>query len=167
MLNTRRMEMAQHAYQTVPAYRKLFEETNLSDEVLKDETLWSKLPLLEKDWAVKHSDEMISEEFLADFSMGRLVKAHTSGSTGTYMDVYWEAADYQNSLLPLWMERWKVAKIHPRDKVCFFNTVLENDKKYVITKNSMIISKSNLNIKSIKELYYQIKEGWRGSSTRV
>lgn len=151
-----RLKIAHHAYRTVPAYRRLLEKSNMTlDEIMIPHN-WIHLPRMEKTDAVMHPGQMISEEYLALLATNRLFRAHTSGSTGTYLDVYWNPDDYRNSLLPLWMERWKTAGIHPRDNVCFFNTVLENDEAYKYDKNKLIISKSNLDEEKLKDIYKKI-----------
>lgn len=151
-----RINMAYHAYRTVPAYRRLLEKKGMQLNEIGDADNWENIPLIEKSDAVMNPEKMISEEYLGLLATGRLLRTHTSGSTGTYLDVYWEETDYQNSLLPLWVERWKTAGIHPRDKVCFFNTVLENDQEYKYDKNALIISKSNLDDAKLRFIYNKI-----------
>lgn len=157
-MNDARMKIASHAYRTVPAYRKLLDKENGCVDDIGQKIKWEDLPLIEKSDAVMKPEQMISEEYLGFLVTGRLIRTHTSGSTGTYLDVYWEAAGYQKSLMPLWMDRWRAARIHPRDKVCFFNTVLENDEKYRIERNRFIVSKINMDSSRLKEIYFQIVE---------
>ncbi|MCH5264327.1 MAG: phenylacetate--CoA ligase family protein [Lachnospiraceae bacterium] len=157
-MKNRREEMAVHAYSTVPIYKKLLEQNNLElEDILLPEN-WERIPLMEKKNIVLGGSKTISENYLALFAMDKLLKTHTSGSTGTSLDVFWDMADYQNSLLPLWMERWKTARIHPRDRVCFFNTVLENNCQFVFSKNAMIISKSNMDEERLLEIYGQMEK---------
>lgn len=149
----RRMDILLHAYKTVPVYRRFLKENNLElNDICKIED-WYKVPLITKGDLAFAGSNAISEEYLGDFAMGRTLKNHTSGSQGVILDIYWNLPDYQKSLFPLWLERWKSARIHPRDKVCFFNTVLENDKLYLFSKNAMYISKSNLNKSRMKDIY--------------
>lgn len=152
-INDPRLKIACHAYQTVPAYRELLERNGMTIAQIQQGDNWDGIPLMEKADAVMNPGRMISEEYLALLVTEQLWRTHTSGSTGTYLDVYWEPSDYQSSLLPLWMDRWRSAKIHPRDKVCFFNTVLEKDETYKFNKNALIISKSNLDDVRLRKIY--------------
>lgn len=157
-MNETRQKMVRHAYETVPVYRNLLQKRGISIEELDQKDGWGKVPLIEKTNVALCADQMISEEYLGLLVTGKLIRTRTSGSTGTYMDVYWEESNYQCSLFPLWMERWKTAKVHPRDKVCIFNTVLPGDEKYCLKKNTLIFSKSNLNDERLREIYFQMLE---------
>ncbi len=157
-MNETRRKMVRHAYKTVPVYRNLLEKKGISIEELDKEDGWEKVPLIEKMDVAMCADQMISEDYLGLLVTGKLIRSRTSGSTGTYMDIYWEESDYQCSLIPLWMERWKVAGVHARDKVCIFNTVLPGDEKFRLHKNTLIFSKSNLDDNRLKEIYAQMLE---------
>ena len=88
--------------------------------------------------------------------MGRLNRTHTSGSTGTYLDVYWSKTDMSAALLPLWMERFRQAGVRTNDKVCLFNTTLQED--YQINGNKMLISKQKLNREKLIRIYQKMEE---------
>lgn len=154
----KREEMVAHAYSTVPIYREILKKHNLKQEDILLPENWEKVPLVEKQDIVLGGNKIISENYLVFYAMNKLMKTHTSGSTGVSLDVFWDMSDYQNSLLPLWVERWRIAKIHPRDRVCFFNTVLENNCKYVFSKNAMIISKSNMDEERLLDIYEQMEK---------
>lgn len=151
----RRFEMARHAYTTVPFYRELAEK---EPQILMwiESGQWEKLPLVEKNQIVLQQDKFISDDYLGELVMGRLNRTHTSGSTGTYLDVYWSKTDMSAALLPLWMERFRQAGIRTNDRVCFFNTVLQED--FLIRENRMGISKKGLTREKLKRLYGKILE---------
>lgn len=155
-MNQRKFEMAKHAYTTVPYYRELAEKNPEIPEWIKKGINWEKIPLVEKNAIVQKQEKLISEEYLGDLVMKRLTRSHTSGSTGTYLDVYWTKQDTAASLLPLWMERYRCAGIRTKDKVCLFNTVLENE--YDIKNNQMILSKKQLTKDKMIRLYEKMQD---------
>ena len=151
----RRFEMARHAYTTVPFYRELAEK---EPQILMwiESGQWEKLPLVEKNQIVLQQDKFISDDYLGELVMGRLNRTHTSGSTGTYLDVYWSKTDMSAALLPLWMERFRQAGVRTNDKVCLFNTTLQED--YQINGNKMLISKQKLNREKLIRIYQKMEE---------
>ena len=155
-MNQRKFEMAKHAYTTVPYYRELAEKNPEIPEWIKKGINWEKIPLVEKNAIVQKQEKLISEEYLGDLVMKRLTRSHTSGSTGTYLDVYWTKQDTAASLLPLWMERYRCAGIRTKDKVCLFNMVLENE--YDIKNNQMILSKKQLTKDKMIRIYEKMQD---------
>lgn len=117
---------------------------------------WEKLPLVKKNQIVLQQDKFISDDYLGELVMGRLNRTHTSGSTGTYLDVYWSKTDMSAALLPLWMERFRQAGVRTNDKVCLFNTTLQED--YQINGNKMLISKQKLNREKLIRIYQKMEE---------
>lgn len=81
--------MAEYAYQNVPLYRDKLREMGASWQEVAGRDEWNKLPVIEKNQIVKHADNLISEKYVADVAMERLIHTHTSGSTGTFLDIYW------------------------------------------------------------------------------
>ncbi len=154
----KRWNMAEYAYQNVPLYRDKLREMGASWQEVAGRDEWNKLPVIEKNQIVKHADNLISEKYVADVAMERLIHTHTSGSTGTFLDVYWNKEDLHHSLLPLWVDRWKKAGIHARDRLCQFNTTLANDKVYEISGNTMVVSKDRLSPLYLEDTYRKIRE---------
>ena len=60
------------------------------------------------------------------------------------------------ALLPLWMERFRQAGVRTNDKVCLFNTTLQED--YQINGNKMLISKQKLNREKLIRIYQKMEE---------
>lgn len=150
--------MAEYAYHNVPFYRDKLREMGVTWKELESQDEWNKIPVIEKNQIVEHADDLISQVYLADVAMERLIHTHTSGSTGTFLDVYWNKEDMLHALLPLWVDRWKVAGIHARDRLCQFNTTLANDKVYEINGNTMIVSKDRLSSLYLEDTYWRIRE---------
>lgn len=149
----RKYKMAYHAYTTVPYYQKQLEQSPELLKKIEQRRDWENLPLIEKNQIAPIQEQFISGDYLGEMVTGRLVRSHTSGSTGTYLDVYWNATDYTTSLIPLWMERHKYAGIHTKDRVCIFNTTLKNHAEYQIIGSRMLISKQNLTKEKLFSLY--------------
>ncbi len=157
-MENKRYEMALHACRTVPYYRKKIEQNRVLLKDLENRRGWEELPLTEKNQIALMQDQLISEDFLGELVTGQLLRSHTSGSTGTYLDVYWNHADYTAALVPLWMERYRYAGIHTKDRVCVFNTTLKDQQEYQIVKSQMMISKQNLSREKLLMLYEKILE---------
>ncbi len=122
----KRWNMPEYAYHNVPLYRDRLRKMGTVWQELADRSEWDRLPVIEKNQIVEHADDLVSEEFVVDVALERLIHTHTSGSTGTFLDVYWNKEDMLHALLPLWVDRWKAAGIHARDSLCQFNTTLAN-----------------------------------------
>lgn len=94
----KRWNMAKYAYYNVPFYRDKLREIGVTWQELASRAEWNKLPVIEKNQIVEHADDLISQEYLADVAMERLIHTHTSGSTGTFLDVYWNKVDMLHAL---------------------------------------------------------------------
>ncbi len=154
----KRWNMAEYAYHNVPLYRDRLRKMGTVWQELADRSEWDRLPVIEKNQIVEHVDDLVSEEFVADVALERLIHTHTSGSTGTFLDVYWNKEDMLHALLPLWVDRWKAAGIHARDPLCQFNTTLANGKVFEINGNTMIVSKDRLSPLYLEDAYRRIRE---------
>lgn len=149
--------MAEYAYYNVPFYRDKLRGIGVTWQELASRAEWNKLPVIEKNQIVEYADDLVSQEYVADVAMERLIHTHTSGSTGTFLDVYWNKEDMLHALLPLWVDRWKAADIHARDRLCQFNTTLANDNVYEINGNLMIVSKDRLSSFYLKDTCQKIR----------
>lgn len=155
-LEKERWNIAQYAYENVPLYREKLQDTGLTWDKFIESRDWGSLPIIEKNEIVRDAERMISEEYIAEVALERLIHTHTSGSTGTFLDVYWRNEDMLHALIPLWVERWKTAKIRTDSRVCQFNTTLVGDKYYDIVGNRLILSKDRLSAESFEETYERI-----------
>jgi len=72
-------EVIRHAYDTVPYYRRLFDDRGLKPSDVKTKADLVKLPLLTKDDIRKNFKELLSSRF----ALGKLKYGHTSGTTGS------------------------------------------------------------------------------------
>lgn len=72
-----------HAYETVPYYRRIFDERKLGPADVRTRADLAKLPLLTKTEIRQHFDDLRS----TTVSKSRLITGHTSGTTGTPLTV--------------------------------------------------------------------------------
>lgn len=153
----RKMQMAVYAYRNTELYRNKWGE-HASVSEIAEQGKWEAVPCIEKKDLVLAGAGAVSKKHMGKYATDRLLRTHTSGTSGIYLSTYWDKGDYLASLVPLWMERWKMAKVHPKDRVCFFNTVLPRDVDYLEEESSLIFSKSGMTEKRLHEIYGIMQE---------
>lgn len=158
MFENKRWEMAKYAYENVDLYREMLEKSGLHMSEILKKRAWESIPIIEKNNIAQWTKKVISNEYFCDVALERVIHTHTSGSTGTFLDVYWKKADLDRALMPLWIDRWKQAHIYPNDKVCQFNTTLRGNRKYEISGSKMIISKQCLFDENFYDIYRKMNE---------
>jgi phenylacetate-CoA ligase len=84
--NERVSKLIKHSYETVPYYRELFDSLGLKPKDITTVQELEKLPVLTKDTVRNNVDRLISR----NVRKNKLVHGHTSGTTGTPLDVYWD-----------------------------------------------------------------------------
>jgi phenylacetate-CoA ligase len=104
--------MVRHAYDSVPYYRELFDSRQLTPDAIRTEQDLHLIPLLTKDDVRNNIDRLISTRYPKD----QLIHGHTSGTTGSPLDVYWDrnVCVYTNAVD--WRQKnW--AGVHYRDRI--------------------------------------------------
>jgi len=84
--NTALKKIIQHAYDTTSYYRELFDSKSLKPADIQSKDDLYKIPVLTKDLIREHFDRLISNRF----KKKELVHGHTSGTTGTPLDILWD-----------------------------------------------------------------------------
>lgn len=79
--------LVKHAYETVPYYRRVFDARRLKPEDFKSQQDLVKLPVLTRKDIQLNFDDLRSRAF----SKGQLKLGHTSGTTGSPLEVYYDA----------------------------------------------------------------------------
>lgn len=79
--------IVRHAYDTVPYYRRLFDARNLKPNDIRDQSDLVKLPVLTRKDIQSNFDDLCSHAF----SKRQLTLGHTSGTTGTPLEMYYDA----------------------------------------------------------------------------
>lgn len=77
-------ELILHAYQNVPYYRETFRNNDLKPEMIRSIEDIPKIPILDKQTVRNNPESFVDER--QDIS--RLIKGHTSGTTGTPLVLY-------------------------------------------------------------------------------
>lgn len=77
-------EIVRHAYETVPFYQRWYKQHGVDVTSIRSCSDLAKLPVLTKDMVRDNSEDMRSGRF----KQGTMVKAQTSGTTGTPLTVY-------------------------------------------------------------------------------
>ncbi len=76
--------MVKHCYETVPYYRRLFDELHIDYRRIQRLEDLQCLPILDKQTIRAHYEEFFSESY----DRAQLIEQHTSGSTGTGFSFY-------------------------------------------------------------------------------
>jgi phenylacetate-CoA ligase len=85
--NEKLRRMVRHAYETVPYYRKVFQERKLTpDDIKAGEDLY-KLPILTREDIKTNFKELVSK----DYNPKKLKYGHTSGTTGSPLELGYDA----------------------------------------------------------------------------
>jgi phenylacetate-CoA ligase len=75
-----------HAYSTVPFYHERMKAVKVAPDDIKKITDLAKLPVLTKDEVKRNLEKLISTVF----KKKDLIHGHTSGTTGSPLDLYWD-----------------------------------------------------------------------------
>lgn len=96
----RKMQMAVYAYKNTALYRDRWSERIAIDQVAEQGN-WEEIPCIEKKDLVFAGTRAISKEHMGKYATDRLLRTHTSGTSGICLSTYWDKGDYLASLLPL------------------------------------------------------------------
>lgn len=84
--NERLKSLIEHAYRTVPYYAKIMNESKLKPSDIKTRQDLVKLPLLTREQIKENLPRLVSHEF----KKSELLMGHTSGTTGSPLEFYWD-----------------------------------------------------------------------------
>lgn len=109
--------------------------------------------MITKEEIIKKGIDIISPEYMGKYYKKELLHFRTSGSSGTYLDILWDKADYQRSLLPLYLLRRKYYGISPEDRLAFFFTPGIESEDVLVIDNQLGFSKRFLNYENLGAWY--------------
>ncbi|MEE1056095.1 MAG: AMP-binding protein [Acutalibacteraceae bacterium] len=153
--------IVKYAYKKVPFYSELYKKYNVingNENLPKD---FLQLPLVQKSDVLKFPEKLLSEDYYDDYVDSRLINYHTSGSTGTCLDISWSEKNVSHSLLGLWYLRKKYYNINTWDRYCSFYSNMRrgyDEPMQVQVDNCLTFSKNNLTDSRISEIYNAIVE---------
>src|SRR5262249_43323276 len=99
--STRLKKLIDHSYNTVPYYRRLFDNHKLKPADIKSPDDLYKIPVFTKEDVRKHSHDMLSR----DAHIKNLVQNKTSGTTGKSLQFYLERRAVQFRWALWWRHR--------------------------------------------------------------
>jgi phenylacetate-CoA ligase len=94
-------KLLQHAYDSVPYYRRQFDQLGLKPAAIQSLADLQKLPVLTKEDVQSNLPDLISQKF----TRAELVFSHTSGSTGKSLEFYLEPRAFQFRWAVWWRHR--------------------------------------------------------------
>lgn len=118
--------IVKHAYDTVPFYRKRYDEHGVRPEDIKELSDISRLPLLSREDVRNAGNQLISKRY----SKKQLIHGHTSGTTGSPLSCYWDKQTcvYNNAID--WRQKlW--GGVHYGEGIALFlgRTIVPTNKK--------------------------------------
>lgn len=157
-MNRKIKDIVMNAYTEVPFYVNAINGEGQSIV----QSGFGNIPFTDKNTIIQSGDSVIARSYLPLFLAGKLKYDRTSGSSGKYMEIYWDKKDYMKSMTPLWLLRKKYYGISPSDKMCYFFTIFENrieeEKDEYLNGNVLAFSKINLSTPRIIEIYKKMCE---------
>lgn len=168
MVNELFRKIVRHAYETVPYYKKAFDEYAIDILSIKASSDLPGLPVLNKEAIQKSPEAFLSSDFKYFPGRERLTINWTSGSTGKILKIYWAKQDMIRSLFHLWVCRTKNYNVGPQSKICSFHTtvfknnrlIMPEDVMYFNAKRNISFSKMDLSEKKLEE-YYERMSGFK------
>lgn len=146
-------DRVREAYTTTPMYMEMLEEDELK-RILQNRE-WKDIPVMTKNRVINRQSGNVSAGYVAN---RELIRTVTSGSTGKYLEVLWDRGDYSRSLIELWRRRASYYDVYPNDRLLYFYTVNENNKKITERDHELGISKMLLNQTGLDKVYDIILE---------
>lgn len=159
MMDMKLENIVKHAYATSTVYETLGEKNGIAIEGISKLSI-EDFPVIEKDYFMENESGRLSSEYIVKAYRDELLNVRSSGSTGKYLNIYWDKADFTRSLLPLWLYRKKYYDIDADDKMCYFYTarnVGNMEQRTYQYKNQLGFSKNNLDIEGFRQIYEDMK----------
>lgn len=155
-------DIVNYAYRKCEFYRDLQKNSEFYLQTMEE---FEKLPIINKSVFRDNTQPIISEDFINKPGID-IIKNHTSGTTGQFINVYWCRADYNASMIELWLQR-KQFGIKTSDSFCsFFTTLFVNNslvrnsgQEYMTAdKRQLVFSNANLDDKKLVDIYWKMIE---------
>lgn len=158
--NENMIRIVNHAYQTVPYYRRVFSEKNLLPSDIKSIDDLPKLPVLTKNDIKQNFYELVS----SDYNLKQVYRGHTSGTTGSPLEVCYDQNTVNVTYAALDRQyRWadcKLARDGNRIAVVRGNTIVPLTQKkkpfwrYNYFHNQLLLSSFHMSAENLK-FYFQ------------
>ncbi|WP_138419843.1 phenylacetate--CoA ligase family protein [Aquibacillus sediminis] len=96
-------EIVKHCYETVPYYNRVFNQYGINYESIRTVDDLKKLPILTKEIVKKNPEDFISNNY-----QGKRLKVHTSGTTGSGLQLYCSPNTIHEQFAAFWRARRNV-----------------------------------------------------------
>lgn len=147
------LKIFRKAYDKSPFYNKLYTEANISKEDINSLDDIKKLPIITKEMVKQHANEILVTP------KWKLIKNHTSGTTGTPMTVYEDWPSIWREQAYFYCYRKRCGFMYGQPLVSLRGNL---DKKDLYLKihvsNTLYLSSYNINQKSVEIYYKKIRE---------
>jgi len=151
-----------HAYNTVPYYKRVFDNMLIDPNRIKSINDLKIIPTLTKEQIQKSPKSLLSN----NFNKNELLYELTSGSTGTPMTIYKTIQDNIKMGFYLWLIRKFIYGISTKDRYCKFHITQRSSKSSDVGAieisyiNDNVLSLSLLHLKNnhLFEYYQKINE---------
>lgn len=109
---------------------------------IEDSKNITEYPILTRRELQVNRYNMFSDGFSEKYYSKKLIRTHTSGSSGEPVNVYWDQRDYNYATMQLWRVRKKYYGISPSDRVLkiSLDLVVEGNKHIYFKDNVMLVS---------------------------
>ena len=125
-------------YENIPVYTMLKEK---KDQDIEQRLDFDTLPIIERKQMIEMQVNCIASEYFSEYLNDKLKMVRTSGSSGQYLEIYWNTNDYTRSMLELWFLRARFYKIYPSNRLLYFFTENGCGDAYISDKNQLGICK--------------------------
>lgn len=142
-------EMINHAYTTVPYYKKLFDENGILPDDIKDFEDMKKIPYLTKEIIQNNLNDLISNKY----DISELQYITTGGSTGTPMGFYIDRKYDRDLEWSFVASMWSRVGYNPKknQKTVYLRGNVIDKGIYEFKNNSLFLSSYHLNDENMKE----------------
>ncbi len=149
-------KIIEHAYKTVPYYKKLFKENNILPSDIRSFEDMKKIPYLTKEIVQKNLEDLISSVY----DINKLSYVTTGGSTGIPMGFYRDAKVESEVEWAFVTNMWSRVGYNPKknNKIIYLRGNVVEDGIYEYINNSLVLSSYHLIDKNMKVYIKLINE---------
>ncbi len=154
-------DLISYAALNVPYYKRLFQEHDLSVKSIQTPDDLKKIPILTKDKIRKHFSDLVAR----DADIRKLKLAHTSGTTGTPLEFYWDKKVIYMTNATLWRQReWASVNIGDRFVLLTGNVIVPLSQKkppfwrHNFIQKQLLVSSFHLNEENMRFIVKKMRD---------
>lgn len=146
------LKLVHYAYEHSPFYRKLYDQVGVDISGITSLDDIQKLPIITKEMVRKHSEEFLT------VPLRKVMKGHTSGSTGTPLHFYYDWDTVHCSRAYDYVVRFGLGFKMGEKLVSLRGNLDKNDFRLKVhAANTLYLSSYNINAQNIEKYYEAIK----------